>query len=117
MSVCIGLRMLAARVLNQSFLASYWSAGLGRFFQVSALAFHWRADCVLRQRWRKITNSVQRQLLLSLGAIQAASQSTFINEKLYPTPLVISRFNKNRQLILLSLRKLALTAINKPLAL
>jgi hypothetical protein len=37
--------MLAARVLKQGFLASYWSAGFGRFLQVSALAFHWQADC------------------------------------------------------------------------
>jgi hypothetical protein len=36
--------MLAARVLNQGFLASYWSAGFGRFLQVSALAFHGLAD-------------------------------------------------------------------------
>jgi hypothetical protein len=39
--VCVGLIMLAAcTVLRSPFLASYWSAGFGRFLQVSALASH-----------------------------------------------------------------------------
>jgi hypothetical protein len=36
---------MLAHVLNQGFLASYWSAGLGRFLQVSGLASHWLEDC------------------------------------------------------------------------
>ena len=44
--VCVGLIMLAAcTVLRSPFLASYWSAGFGRFLQVSALASHWLEDC------------------------------------------------------------------------
>ncbi len=31
--------------LTQVFLASYWSAGFGRFLQVSALSSDWLADC------------------------------------------------------------------------
>jgi hypothetical protein len=45
----------------------------------------------------------------SFSAIQAASQFTFIKNNY--TPLVISRNDKNKQLTLLSQRKL--TAINK----
>jgi hypothetical protein len=41
LNFCAGLTMLAAF----GFLASYWSAGYGRFLQVSALASHWLADC------------------------------------------------------------------------
>jgi hypothetical protein len=52
--VCVGLTMLAA---------SYWPAGFGRFLQVSALSSHWLADCA------------------NFRAIQAASQSTFVNEQ------------------------------------
>ncbi len=59
---------------------------------------------ILRQRWRKTTNTT----LTTLSAIQAASQSTFINAQLYS----IYSNNKNKQLTLLSQRKLALTARN-----
>jgi hypothetical protein len=48
-------------------------------------------------------------MLHKLGTIISKSQSTFINE--HYSPLVISRNDKNKQLTLLSLRKLALTAI------
>jgi hypothetical protein len=48
----------------------------------------------------------------TLSAIQAASQSTFINAQ-----LVISGNNKNKQLTLLSHCKVALTAINALFAL
>jgi hypothetical protein len=44
----------------------------------------------------------------TISAIQASSQTTFINY----TPLVISRNDKNKQLPLLSQRKLALNARN-----
>jgi hypothetical protein len=48
----------------------------------------------------------------TLSAIQAASQYTFISAQ-----IVISGNNKNKQLTLLSQRKLALTTINILLAL
>jgi hypothetical protein len=51
----------------------------------------------------------------TLMAIQAASQSSFINVQF--TPLAISGNDKNKQLTLLSQRKLALTAINTLFAL
>ncbi len=91
MRVCIGLIMLAAcTVLNPGFLA-YLSVGFGRFLQVSALAFHWLADCAnLRQRRGK--------QLLSEQYKQQANILLSINNY---TPLVISRFNKNKQLTLL----------------
>jgi hypothetical protein len=50
-------------------------------------------------------------VFLTLSAIQAASQSTFINAQLLYTPL-ISGNDKNKQITLLSQRKLALTARN-----
>jgi hypothetical protein len=56
---------------------------------------------------RKTTNAAPT----TLSVIQAASQSTFINA------LVISRNDKNKQLTLLSQRKLALTARNTLFAL
>jgi hypothetical protein len=46
----------------------------------------------------------------TLGAIQAASRSTFINEQL--TPLVISGNATNKQITLLTQGKLALTGRN-----
>jgi hypothetical protein len=60
----------------------------------------------LHQRGRKTTNA-------ALSAMQAASQSVFINEQFnHYTPLLINRNDKNKQLTLLSQRKLALTARN-----
>jgi hypothetical protein len=56
----------------------------------------WRIVQILRERRRKITNTV----LITLSAIQAASQSTFINA------------NKNKQLTLISQSKLAFTGRN-----
>jgi hypothetical protein len=60
---------------------------------------------------RKTTNTAQT----TLSAIQAASQSTFITSLL--TPLVISGNDKNRQLTLLSICKLAFTGRNILMAL
>jgi hypothetical protein len=66
-------------LLSQGFLASYLSAGFGRFLQVSALApIGWRIVQILRQRLRKTTNTATNT---TPSAIQAASQSTFINEQ------------------------------------
>jgi hypothetical protein len=66
---------------------------------------------ILRLSRRKAINATPT----TLSAKQASIQSTFINEQL--TPLVFSRNDKNKQLTLLSKRKLALTAINKLFAL
>jgi hypothetical protein len=77
MQVCVGLTMLAT-CFNPGFLASHWSAGFGRFQQVSALSSHWLADCANFTPTRgKTTNTVPT----TLSTIQATSQSTFINEQ------------------------------------
>jgi hypothetical protein len=76
MRVYVGL-VLLRRVFNPGFLASYWSPGFGRFLQLSALASHWwRIVQILQQRQRKTTNTAPN----TLSAVQASSQSTFINE-------------------------------------
>jgi hypothetical protein len=73
MPVCVGLTILAA-----GFLDSYWSAA--RFLKVSAFASHgWRIVQILRQLRGTTTNTAPT----TLSAIQAASQSTFINEQIY----------------------------------
>ncbi len=74
MRVCVGFTILAA-----GFLDSYWSAA--RFLKVSAFASHgWRIVQILRQRRGTTTNTAPPT---TLSAIQAASQSTFINEQIY----------------------------------
>jgi hypothetical protein len=78
--------------------------GLGDFFRYRPLlSIGYRIVQILRQRRRKTTNTAPT----TLSAIQASSQSNFIY-----TSLVISRNNKNKQLKLLSQRKLALTVKN-----
>jgi hypothetical protein len=72
------------------------------------LPIGWRIVQILRQRRRKTTNTAPT----TLSAIQAASFFTFINAQLKYTPLVIFRNNKNKQLTLLSQRKLTLTGRN-----
>jgi len=107
MRVCVGLIMLVAGTYSK-FPFFSWSAGLGRFLQVSALASHcWRIVQNLRQRRGKRTEST------TPSAIQASSQSTSLLSMNNYTPLVISRNYKNKQLILLCQGKLALTAVNK----
>jgi hypothetical protein len=66
---------------------------------------------ILRQHQRETTNSTPT----TLSALQASSQSTLSMNNY--TPLVISSNDKNKQLTLLSQRKLALTALNKLFAL
>ncbi len=80
---------------------------LGDFFRYrSLLPIGCRIVQTLHQRGRKTTNA-------ALSAMQAASQSVFINEQFnHYTPLLINRNDKNKQLTLLSQRKLALTARN-----
>jgi hypothetical protein len=67
----------------------------------------WRIVQILRQRWRKTTNTAPT----TLSEIQASSQSTL---SMNNNTLVISRNDKNKQQ---SQLKLALTAINKLFAL
>jgi hypothetical protein len=82
MRVYVGLIMLR-RVLSSGFLASFWSTiGLVDFFRYRPLLpIGWRIVQILRQRRRKTTNSAPT----TLSAIQAASQSTFVNTQLYAT--------------------------------
>jgi hypothetical protein len=61
---------------------------------------------ILRQRWGNTTNTAPT----TLRAIQAASQSTFINEQIFSTSLVISRNDKNKQLTII---KPTQTGINR----
>jgi hypothetical protein len=65
---------------------------------------------ILRQRRRKTANTAPATLS---AYKQQANPLLSMNNY---TPLVISRNEKNKQLTLLSQRKLALTAINKLLA-
>jgi hypothetical protein len=67
----------------------------------------WRIVQILRQRWRKTTNTAPT----TLSAIRASSQSAIINEQFYST--CDYQELQNKQLTLLSQRKLALTTINK----
>jgi hypothetical protein len=56
--------------------------GLGDFFRYQPLLpIGWSIEQILRQRLRKTTNTAPT----TLSAIQAAGQSTFINEQLYFT--------------------------------
>jgi hypothetical protein len=66
-------------VLRSAFLAFYWSAGIGIFLQVSALAFHWLEDCANVTPAPEENDQYNTNHFKSLSAIQAASQSTFIN--------------------------------------
>jgi hypothetical protein len=75
MGVSVGLTKLLACVLSQGFLAFNCSAGFGTFLQVSLAGGLCK---LLRQRRRKTTNTVPS----TLSAVQAASQSPFINSKL-----------------------------------
>jgi hypothetical protein len=69
------------RVLSLGFLAYYWQS-LGHFFRYRPLLHigWWTVQIVreVRQRRRKMTNTAPT----TLGAIYAASQSTFFNAQL-----------------------------------
>ncbi len=68
------------RVLGPGFLASYWLTGI--FLQVSVLATYWLEDCAnFTPTLEENTNAAPT----TLGAMQAESQSIFINEQLYST--------------------------------
>jgi hypothetical protein len=66
------------------------------------LPIGWRIVQILRQRRGKTTNTAPA----TLNAIKEASQSTFINEQFYST-CDWQEKQKNKQLTLLSQRKLA----------
>jgi hypothetical protein len=87
----------------------HWSVlglnrGRGQFFSF----FRWSNDIIMQ----KVYFSWLMRVCIGLS-----NQSTFINEQLQYTPLVISRNDKNKQLTVLSQRKLELTAIHKVFAL
>jgi hypothetical protein len=60
------------------FHAFYWSAGFGKFLQVSALASHWPKDCANFKPMPKVTTITAPT---TLSGIQASSQSIFITEQ------------------------------------
>jgi hypothetical protein len=74
----------------------------------SALASHWLDDCENFTPTPEEQQPIQRQLLLVQYKQQANPHLSIHNYN----PLVISRNDKNKQLTLLSQRKLALTARN-----
>jgi hypothetical protein len=63
--------------LNAGFLASYWSAGFGRFLPVSAIAYHWLEDCANLN----FTPTPEENAPTTLTAIQASRQCSYINEQ------------------------------------
>jgi hypothetical protein len=77
------------------------------------LPIGWRIVQILRQRQKKTTNTGQRQSLL----VQYKHQANPLLSRNNYAPLVIRRNDKNKQLTLLSQRKLALTAKNKLISL
>jgi hypothetical protein len=62
-------------VLRPGFPAFYWSAGFGTFLQVPGPASHWLENCANFTPSPETTNTVPT----TLSAIQATSQSTFVN--------------------------------------
>jgi hypothetical protein len=90
--VCVGVIMLVACTYSR-FPCFLLISRVGPFFQVSALDYHWLEDCA---------NFTPLSVHYNPG-----SQSTFIN-----TLLVISGNEKNKQLILITQHKLALTERN-----
>ncbi len=80
--------------------------GLGHVFTCRPLlTIGWRIVQILRKRRRKTTNAAPA----TFSAIQAASQSWFVDAQLYS---MINSNDKNKQLTLLSQRKLVLTGKN-----
>ncbi len=80
MGVYVGLIMLSAYLVQISLLlSSNWSAGFGRFFQVSALASHWLEDY---ENFTPTPEETTNTASTTLSAIQAARQSTFVNTQL-----------------------------------
>jgi hypothetical protein len=81
--VCLGLIMLAMRrYLFKVSLLFIGQHGLGHFFRYRPFVpIGWRIVQILRQRRRKTTSAAPT----TLGAIQAASESSFINARLYST--------------------------------
>ncbi len=85
--------MLDGMYLVQVSLLFIGQQGLGHFFRYRPLLpIGWRIVQILRQRWRKTRTTAPT----TLSAIQAASQSTFINANF--TPFVINRNDKNKQI-------------------
>jgi hypothetical protein len=86
---------------------------LGHFSGID-LAFHWLEDYINFTRMPEENNqySANRSFCNTISM-----PIHFINAQLLYTPFVISRNNKNKQLTLLSQRKLAFTARNKLFAL
>jgi hypothetical protein len=96
----------SCRILSPSFLVSHWSAGFWTF-----LASHLLKDCanfMPTPEEKRYTHTAPT----TLSAIQAANPLLSMH---YNTALVIRGNDKNKQLTLLSQRKLAFTARNSNL--
>jgi hypothetical protein len=86
-------------------LRRIWSAGFGTFLQVSALPSHWLVEDCANFKATPEENKTTNTAPNTHSAIKAASQSTLSIHHF--SRLVISKNDKNKQLTLLSQRKLA----------
>ncbi len=100
MRVCVGLIKLSGMHLVQ---VSFLSRGSGHFFWYRPLlSIGWRIVQILRQSWRKTTSFSQPLLM------QYKQQANPLLSMHYYTPLVISGNDKNKEIAVLSQRKLTL---------
>jgi hypothetical protein len=83
------------RVLSPSFLASYWSAGFGRFLQVSTLASHWLED------FANFTPTPEENSA-NYSKCNTSSKPVHFYQYTIILHIVISSNDKNKQLTLLS---------------
>jgi hypothetical protein len=97
--------------LTQISLLLIGQQGLADFFRYRPLLpIGWRIVQILRQCQRKTTNTVPT---MPTNLVQYKQQANPLLSMNNYSPLVISKYDKNKQLTLLSHCKLALTAINK----
>jgi hypothetical protein len=94
MRICVGFNIVSGVFLIQVSLLLIGQQSLVDFFRYHQPLFPigWRMVQILRQRQRNTTNTTPA----TLSAIQASSQSTFSNEQIYNTPLVINTNDKNK---------------------
>jgi hypothetical protein len=110
MRVCVGFDVTGV-YLGQISLLSIGQQGVGHVFRYRPLLpIAWMIVQIIRQRRRKTTNTATA----TFSAIPASSQSTFVDAQLYS---MINRNDKNKQLTLLSQRKLVITGKNIYMAL
>ncbi len=95
-------------MLSPGFLASYWSEGFGTFLQVSTLASIWMDGglCTF------YANAGGKQPITAPTTLSAIKQQANPLLSIHNYNPLISRNDKNKQLTLLSQRKLALAVRN-----